>query len=403
MSTLNTTRLTTGRSRRGALSAAALALCLMSGCTLVPSDGPKAAAVFDAAAPGKAARYGVARPLVFDVVEVDSEVANIVSAYRPQRLAHTFGFGGSAGTPVIGVGDRLQITIFEAGPDGLFSSSQSRSTSFEIVVQPDGRASIPYVGQVRFAGRTQETVRASITQALEGKAVEPDVLLSLVENGSRSVSINGKVNSPSVVPLPLDGAQILEAVALAGGPSEAPFDTTVSLSRAGRVAEISLQTIIENPTENIYLKPNDQIFVSHDPQTFTALGSTGRAGRIPFETGSLSLIEAAALAGGGNAEYADARGYFVFRYEPRELLVEVIGIDRFNELVAQGMKVDRTGNYPMVYRLDLEQPQSFIIGQNFPVRNKDVIFLARHPSSDFIKFLNLITRPIAVGGSVAAL
>jgi polysaccharide biosynthesis/export protein len=368
--------------------AAGTALTL-AGC-MVPSDGPLTQEVLSAGAGGKTYEIPQTK-LIFDVVSIDQRVANSVNAGVRQGFASTFGFGGGGSTPVIGVGDRLEVTIFEAGPDGLFSTAERKSTSIPVVVQPDGHGQIPYVGSVRFAGMTIDSARATIVDALKAKAVEPDVIVAMADNASRTVSIQGDVNKSSIVPLGLNGHHLSEVLAMAGGASKPPYDTFVSLKRGGRSRSVLLQTIIDNPKDDIYVKPDDQIYVTYDPQTFSALGQTEKSGKIPFNAAKLSLVEAAALAGGGNVATADPKGYFVFRYEDESVYRSVVGDDRFRDLISRGMAPDGEGRYPIVYRLDLAATQSYIIAQNFPVRNKDVVYLARHVATDLAKFLSIVS------------
>lgn len=362
----------------------------LAGC-VVPSDGPLTHEVLSAGADGKAYEIPQTK-IVFDVVDIDQRVANSVTAFGRPSLAKTFGIGGGGGTPVIGVGDRLEVTIFEAGPDGLFSTAERKSTTIPVVVQPDGHGQIPYVGSVRFAGMTLDSARATIVDALKAKAVEPDVIVSMGSNASRTVAVLGDVRDASVVPLGLNAQHLTEILALAGGPVKPPYDTYVTLKRQGRSGTVLLQTVVENPKEDIVIKPDDKIFVTFDPQTFSALGQTRASGKIPFQAASLSLVEAAALAGGGNLATADPKGYFVFRYEYEDVYRSVVGDDRFRDLIARGMSADREGRYPIVYRLDLAATQSYIVAQTFPVRNKDVIYLARHVATDFAKFLAIVSN-----------
>ncbi|WP_421577782.1 polysaccharide biosynthesis/export family protein [Shinella sp. M31] len=361
----------------------------LAGC-VVPNDGPLTQEVLSAGAGGKTYEIPQTK-LIFDVVDIDQRVANGVNAGVRQGLSSTFGFGGGGSTPVIGVGDRLEVTIFEAGPDGLFSTVERKSTTIPVVVQPDGHGQIPYVGSVRFAGMTIDSARATIVDALKAKAVEPDVIVAMADNASRTVSVQGDVNKSTIVPLGLNGVHLSEVIAMAGGASKQPYDTYVSLKRGGRSRSVLLQTVIDNPKEDIYVKPDDQIYVSYDPQTFSALGQTEKSGKIPFNAAKLSLVEAAALAGGGNIATADPKGYFVFRYENENVYRSVVGDDRFRDLIARGMAPDGEGRYPIVYRLDLGATQSYIIAQNFPVRNKDVIYLSRHVATDLAKFLSILS------------
>lgn len=368
---------------------AAGTMLALAGC-MVPSDGPLTHEVLSAGADGKA--YDIPQTkLVFDVVSIDQRIANSVSAAARAGLSSTFGFGGGGGTPVIGIGDRVDVTIFEAGPDGLFSTIERKSTTIPVVVQPDGHGQIPYVGSVRFAGMTIDAARSVIVDALKAKAVEPDVIVSLSANESRTVSIQGDVNKASIIPLGLSGQHLSEVLALAGGASKPPYDTYVTLKRGNRSRTVLLQSVIDNPKDDIFVKPDDQIYLSYDPQTFAALGQTTKSGMIPFNAAKLSLVEAAALAGGGNVATADPKGYFVFRYEDESVYRSVVGDDRFRDLISRGMVPNGDGRYPIVYRLDLAETQSYIVAQNFPVRNKDVVYLARHVATDLAKFLTIVS------------
>ncbi len=379
---------------------AGVALLALAGCNAFPNDGPMASDVLSAGSGGASAPVVPAPKVVFDVVNLDQRVANNVTALGQPSFARTFGFGGGVGTPVIGVGDKLDVTIFEAGPDGLFSTSDSKATNIPVVVQPDGTGQIPYVGQVKFAGMTIDQARSSIVSALKAKAVEPDVTVSLSGNASRTVSVSGDVRQSAVVPLGLAPMHITEILATAGGSSKAPYDSYVTLTRGNKVSRVLLQSLIENPKDDIYVRPGDQIFVTYEPQTFTALGSTKKAGKLEFNASKLSLVEAAALAGGGDATLADSKGYFIFRYEYENVYRQVVGEQRFRELLSRGMVADSSGRYPIVYRVDMLKPESYLVTQNFPIRNKDVLYLSRHPATDFIKFVSLFNSSAAAAWNV---
>ncbi|MDQ6436225.1 polysaccharide biosynthesis/export family protein [Mesorhizobium sp. LHD-90] len=384
---------------RKVVAVAAIPL-LVAGC--FPSTGPGINAIVAASSNKANTSYRQKQKAVFDIVDMDQNVASIVSAYRSPSFNKTFGLGGGGGNPTIGVGDIVQITIFEAGPDGLFSTQDNKATNVTVTVQPDGRAPVPYIGSVQFAGNTLESVRGSIVEALKTRAVEPDVIVTLSENASRTVAVNGVVGKPSLVPLGLSGERLTEVIAKAGGPTNPPYDTFVTLTRGGRTGKALLQTLIERPKENVYARPGDQLFLTHDPQTFSALGSTGKSAQIPLGAASINVIEAAALAGGANPERANPKGLFVFRYEYGEVLRSVLGEERFRQLASKGMHANGSDMYPIVYRIDLSQPDSYLVGQNFPIRNKDVIYLAQHPTVEIIRFMTAITQTVVVARGISS-
>lgn len=380
-----------------------LLAALASGCQAVPGEGPLATAILADAGKSEL-ELRRADAAVFEIVDVDARSARLVSEYVATALRRRFGIGGGASAVTIGVGDQLKITIFEAGSDGLFSTAESKQTSIDVVVQPNGTASIPYVGPVRFAGRTLEQARAAILSSLVNKAVEPDVLVSAVDTASRKVTVSGAVGASSQVSLGLVPEQITDVIAKAGGPVAPPYETNVTLVRGKSTGSALLKSIIEHPSENVYVRPGDQIFVSREPRTFTLLGAVKANSRIDFGADDLNLLEAVALGGGGADTEINAKGYFLFRYEEPEVVKGLIGLQKFDELVHKGMKPNKNGNYPIVYRFDMTRPDSLLVGQTFPIKGRDVIYAARHFTVDLRKFLQIVGAPLAIasqGVSVA--
>ncbi|HBF29342.1 MAG TPA: capsule biosynthesis protein [Rhizobium sp.] len=367
----------------------------LASCQMVPADGPLTDDIVKEAG-RSAADQQRATAEVFELIDVDARMSRIINDFQARKLQTRFRVSGSIKAPVIGIGDALKVTIFEASADGLFSTENSKQVTLDIVVQPNGTASIPYVGTVRLEGKTLEQVRQTIVAALKNKAVEPDVLVSLVASSSRDVTVSGAVARSSVIPLGLGNETILDMIARAGGAVAQPYETYVSLTRSNIRGSVLLKDIIENSKENIMVQPKDQIYVYRDPQTFTILGAVKSSKRVEFGANDLNLLEAIALAGGADGSASDMKGYFVFRFEEPEILSDLVGGARFQQLLARGMHPDKDGKYPVVYRLSLEKADSLLIGQTFGVKNRDVIYASRHPSVDFAKFLNIVGGPIGI-------
>ncbi|WP_412066805.1 polysaccharide biosynthesis/export family protein [Rhizobium sp. SYY.PMSO] len=380
---------------------AVLFCVVLAGCNSVSSEGPLAGSI-ESDAGQSSAELGRRNAAVFDIVDIDSRSARLVSDYVSSTLNRRFGMGGGVGPVVIGVGDALKVTIFEAGVDGLFSTAQSKQVSMDIVVQPNGTAAIPYAGSVRFAGKTLEQARQAILAALATKAVEPDVIVTSTGAPSRTITVSGAVGRPSMVPLDLTSKKITEVIAEAGGPVTQPYETYVTLVRGNRTGTVLLKSIIEHPSEDIYVRPGDQIFLVRDPRTFTLLGSVRGSGRIEFGANDLNLLEAVALGHGAVDAASNATGFFLFRYEEPEIARSLLGPARFQELLRKGMAADAKGRYPIVYRFDMSRPDSLIVGQTFPVKSRDVIYVSRHPSVDIRKFLSLIGTPLGIASQGAA-
>ncbi|MDQ0318930.1 polysaccharide export outer membrane protein [Pararhizobium capsulatum DSM 1112] len=379
----------------------AILICaVLTGCQAVPGEGPLSSEIVKDA--GRSSQeIGRENTVAYDVVDVDARSARLVSNYVATALSRRFGIGGGVGQVVIGIGDLLKVTIFEAGSDGLFSTADSKQTNLDLVVQPNGAASIPYVGQVQFGGKTLEQARQTILDALVKKAVEPDVIVTSMGTASRNVTVSGAVGHSSLVPLNLVPETINEVIAKAGGPVAQPYESYVTLVRGKKTGTALLKTIIENPSENIFVRPGDQIYVTQDPRTFTVLGAAKINRRIEFGANDLNVLEAVALAGGGTDAVVDAKGYFVFRYEEADVVRSLLGTERFNAMLNKGMQPDSVGRYPIVYRLDMSHPDSLMVGQTFPIKSRDVVYVSRHPSVDLIKFLNIVARPVGVASQVS--
>lgn len=380
-----------------------LLICLaLAGCQGLPAQGPLADTI-NKDAGRSAAEVGRRNAAVFDIVDVDSRSATLVSNYVATALNRRFGIGGGVGRVVIGVGDHLKVTIFEAGSDGLFSTTESKQTNLDIVVQPDGMAAIPYAGSVQFEGKTLEEARKAILASLANKAVEPDVIVTSVSTASRNVTVSGEVGKPSQVPLSLVSEKITEVLAKAGGSQAQPYEAYVTLVRGRKTGTALLKSIIENPSEDIYVQPGDRIFVSKDPRTFTILGAANLNARINFGANDLNLLEAVALGRGGNDLATDAKGYFLFRYEEPDVVMSLLGTKRFHELLNKGLAPDSVGRYPIVYRFDMSHPDSLIVGQTFPVKNRDVIYISRHPTVDIRMFLGIVGQPVGIAAQSAGI
>ena len=81
---------------------------------------------------------------------------------------------------IIGIGDQLLISIWEASGDGLFSTTEKKQTDLESTIDERGMIFIPYVGLIEVAGKSIENVRKIISSGLKGKALEPQVQVKII-------------------------------------------------------------------------------------------------------------------------------------------------------------------------------------------------------------------------------
>ncbi|HEX6443138.1 MAG TPA: polysaccharide export protein, partial [Stellaceae bacterium] len=148
-------------------------------------------------------------------------------------------------------------------------------------------------------------------------------------------------------------------------------------------ATVALETLVARPEENVFAEPGDVLTLVRRPQTFSVFGATGKNAAITFNSDKLSLGEALAQAGGLNDDSADPGGVFLFRYEPVET-VRALG-QPIATNAPQGVS-------PIAYRLDLSDAKSYLLAKRFPVRDKDVIFVADSESRDASKIATALSN-----------
>ena len=337
------------------------------------------------------------------LVDVDESVASVTASQPRESFKRVFTTGRPPPDLRIGIGDSVVVTIWEAAAGGLFSaapgdrslSAGSRTATLPAqVVDRDGTIEIPYAGRLQVAGLTPAEVERRVVEALNHKAIQPQTVVTIEKNVSNTVSVGGEVTTAGRIPLTTKGDRILDVIASAGGIHIPASDAFIQLTRGRRTVSVAYNAILAHPEENIFVAPGDDITVIRDPQTFTAFGGTGRNAQVPFDAAGITLEEAIAKAGGLLDYRADPAGIFLLRFEPTGLVEQLVPS---RELPSQGDLV------PVVYRLNLKDANSFFLARSFPMRDKDILYVANSASDPVQKFLGLvgtITAPVVTGAAV---
>lgn len=341
----------------------------------------------------------------YELVEMSDPVLAILARRGPDSLRSSFGDYRPSSEPTIGVGDYISVTIWEAAPGGLFSgpavlgpvnAGSKSATMPEQPVARDGSISVPYAGRIRVAGQYPRDVEKVVERALDGKAIQPQVIVNITRPVSSSVTITGEVAGGARVPLSVRGDKVLDVIATAGGLRAAPsYETFVQLTRGNRTARVPFTRIMSDPRENIYLRPDDVVAVLREPQYYMAVGATGANAQVPFEAGGVTLSQAIAKVGGLQDFRADPKGVFVFRYEP----------DAIARLLRPGSSLLGQGAVPVVYRIDMSDPNNIFLAQRFRMFHRDVLYISNSPNYDARKTLDMINAamlPVANLASVAS-
>ncbi len=365
-----------------------LTACLASAaCGIIPRSGPSADAILEA---------GRLEAPPFALIPIDDRVVTLLAKWHGPSLYGQFGDYRASADQRIGIGDSIVVTVWEAAAGGLFSSPvgdprQPGSHSAiipEQVVARDGSITVPYAGRVHVAGKTPPEVESVIVERLAGKAIEPQALVTLSKNVSNTVTVTGEVVAGARIPLNVRGDRILDIIAAAGGIKVPARESFIDLTRGGRTVRVPFQALLMDPKENIFARPADVLTIVQDPQTFTAVGATGRNAVVPFDQTRISLEEAVAKAGGLIDNAADPEGVFVLRYEPAALA---------SNYQNTSPALEKAGVVPVAYHMNMRDPTSLFLQRRFVMRNKDIVFVSFSPITDMQKVLgivNLVTQPI---------
>jgi polysaccharide export outer membrane protein len=209
---------------------------------------------------------------------------------------------------VLGADDLITIRILQA-PD---------LADKPIRIDLNGYIDLSFIGRVRAAGSTVETLKTELEARYASIIHEPQISVSVEEFRSQPVSIIGAVNTPGVHQL-RGRKSLVEVLSLAGGLRQ-DAGNTMKLTRrmdwgriplpdarddaSGRfsVAEIDLKSLMEarDPAVNILVQPDDVISVPKAEMVYV-IGEVPRTGGFVLsERKTMSLLEALTLAGGIN-------------------------------------------------------------------------------------------------------
>ncbi|SOC81955.1 polysaccharide export outer membrane protein [Ensifer adhaerens] len=359
-------------------------LIAATGCTALPSSGPSRQDVIGNATvkndlDEKKSRFQYA------LLDINSSVLPFFDYSRYDSLYDGFGMGNSKPSTDLGTGDVIQITVFEAQAGGLFIPAGATTTQGNYVTLPrqtidaKGEVIVPYAGAVKVTGRSVASAQREIAQKLSNRAIEPQVVITTVSSASQNLSILGDVNQPAQMAVST-GDRVLDIISKAGGLAAPSVESYVTLERGGRKATALFKTVVSSPKENIYVHPNDTIYVERERRTYLAFGATGASGQYNFEEANLTLGEALAKAGGLLDGRADPSQVFLYRDVARKTLVDLgIDVSRFS-----GETI------PTVMKANLRDPSMLFAVQKFKMRDGDIIYVTNSDSVEVTKFMNLV-------------
>jgi polysaccharide export outer membrane protein len=357
----------------------------LAGCATLPVSGPTGAEITKAA---------VAKPgqFPFTLVEVTTPAAVPPAPDIPVPTLTTL---PPPPTDLLGAGDVLNVTIYEAGV-ALFGNSALRTAAAgagtvdttssaerlpPIRVDDYGYIKLPFVGRIRAAGHTAAELQAMIQSGLRGMSQDPQVMVSIEQSITNSIILAGEVAKPGRLVLATNRESLVDAIALAGGYRGNAKDTVARVQRGGQTFEIRLSDLLDMPQEDLQVTPGDRITIISRPQSFSVLGAPNKSDEVVFPRSRLTLAEAVALAGGANPNAGDAAAIFVFRYVQQ----------------ADGSE------QPTVYHLNMMRPGAYLLSQRFLMHDQDVLYIGNARANQPSKFIQLLSQlfvPVATARAV---
>jgi polysaccharide biosynthesis/export protein len=343
----------------------------VSGCQVVPGDGPWMGG----------AQSGSTDALPFDIIDL---TPTTVVAYRPlpiiDRSSATGGLA-AGGRVAVAPGDVLRVRVFEPYEGSIFPTIQRPGADLgNQRVTDDGTINVPYAGTVNVAGLDLTQIEQRIAQKLAGKAQDPQVIVEFVADRTHTVMVSGEVRNPGRFSI-LEGTRsVLDAINKAGGPnvqqSQPASQLEVVVRRNGQVI-LTSQFPDLLAGGDIPVQKGDEIVVRANIRAFTVLGAVVKAHNVELSKTNTTLLEALGEVGGLNDERANKTGVFVFRMG-----------DIQNNPTARAR----------VFRLDLMQPVSIFVAQQFGIQPRDVVYVTNAPLYEYNKLLGAIYRTFSIVG-----
>lgn len=373
---------------------------ILASCTTTPSAGPGFDVIEkNAAVRMTSAKRPAASGIDYALLDLNKTLLNYLEDKESSSILTGFG-GGRGGAPSLplGVGDIVQVAVFESQAGGLFIPSEAGSRPGNFVTLPqqaidrDGTISVPYAGRIRAAGRSVREVQTEIEDTLANRAIEPQVQITRVNSRSAQVAVLGDVNEPAKIELTEAGERILDAISQTGGLSAPGEETFITLQRSGRSATVLYNDLINAPAENIYLSPGDTVLIDRRRRTFTAFGASGLNGRFDFEESDLTLAEALGKAGGLLDGRANPSHVMLYRQLSKDSLGRM-GVDtsRFTGVVV-----------PVIIKANLRDPAGFFAMQQLSMHDKDMLYIGNADSVEIIKFLDIVNSITSTASGVSS-
>jgi polysaccharide export outer membrane protein len=150
------------------------------------------------------------------------------------------------------------------GPEDIINVEVWREQDFtkSHVVRPDGKITIPLIGDVQASGLTPERLAAQLALFLKEYINEPQVIVSVQQVNSKKYSITGGVNKTGSYPLVVP-TRVFDALSQAGGFRDYANKKDIVIIRGDRRIKFNWEEVVKGKKldQNIFLENGDTIYV----------------------------------------------------------------------------------------------------------------------------------------------
>jgi polysaccharide biosynthesis/export protein len=187
---------------------------------------------------------------------------------------------------VIGPEDVLEVQVWD--------NKDLNHTGF---VRPDGKTSLPLVGEIQAAGRTVQQLQEDLTAVYARTIKQPTVTVIVKEIRSRPVHFVGGFGKPGIIQL-TRSLNVMEAVALVGGVAPNADSENAYVIRGNQRIPVDFEKLVKKGdlSQNIDLQPGDSVVAPIADMVFVQ-GEVKAPGAIKY-TSDLTLAKAITQAGG---------------------------------------------------------------------------------------------------------
>ena len=163
-----------------------------------------------------------------------------------------------------GVGAAVDPRTYVIGAEDILSIKVWREPDFSAPygVRPDGKITIPLVGDLQAAGLTPQRLSEQLEQALSEYINKPDVTVTVQQVNSKKFFLTGEVYRPGEYPL-VTPTRIFDALSNAGGFRDFANKKKIILIRGNERYRFNYQDVLKgkNLGQNIFLENGDTVVV----------------------------------------------------------------------------------------------------------------------------------------------